>query len=218
MINPHLPPPNRHGLLITFEGGEAAGKTTQSELLALHLEAGGWQVLRLREPGGTPLGEQVRHLLLQRETQLTPEAELMLFLAARAELVRRVILPALTDGAVVICDRFSDSTYAYQGFGRGLDLDEVRRLDAFATGGLVPDLTVLLDLPVELSRRRLGSDTDAFEREADAFHERVREGYIALAGENPERWLVLDATLEAQTLANLIVERVQAKASQSSSN
>jgi dTMP kinase len=144
---------------------------------------------------------------------LTPEAELLLFLAARAELVRNVIRPALAEGAVVICDRFSDSTYAYQGYGRGLDLDAVRGLDGWATDGLVPDLTVLLDLPVELSRRRLGPENDAFERENDAFHERVRDGYIALAHEDPDRWLVLDATLETQTLANLIVEAVQAKAS-----
>jgi dTMP kinase len=197
------------GLLITFEGGEASGKTTQSELLAIHLEAGGWKVLRLREPGGTRLGEEVRRLLLERDEDLTPEAELLLFLAARAELVRRVVHPALAEGAVVICDRFSDSTYAYQGYGRGLDLDTVRRLDRWATGGLVPDLTVLLDLPVELSRRRLGADNDAFEREDDAFHERVREGYFALASQEPTRWLVLDASLDAQTIANLIVERVQ---------
>jgi dTMP kinase len=202
----------RRGLFVSFEGGEAAGKTTQSELLAVHLEAGGWQVLRLREPGGTPLGEQVRDLLLNRETPLTAEAELLLFLAARAELVRRVIQPALEQGAVVICDRFSDSTYAYQGHGRGLDLDVVKRLDRWATGGLLPDLTVLLDLPVELSRRRLGAENDAFEREADYFHERVRDGYIALARQDPARWLVIDATLEPQTIANLVVEAVQAKA------
>jgi dTMP kinase len=200
------------GLLITFEGGEASGKTTQSELLAIHLEAGGWKVLRLREPGGTLLGEEVRRLLLDRDDGLTAEAELLLFLAARAELVRRVILPALVAGAVVICDRFSDSTYAYQGYGRGLDLDTVRRLDAWATGGLKPDLTLLLDLPVELSRRRLGDNNDVFEREDDAFHERVREGYFALASQEPRRWVVVDASLDAQTIANLIVERVQAVA------
>ena len=203
---------NSRGLLITFEGGEASGKTTQSELLAIHLEAGGWKVLRLREPGGTRLGEEVRRLLLERDEDLTAEAELLLFLAARAELVRGVVRPALQEGAVVICDRFSDSTYAYQGYGRGLDLDTVRRLDRWATGGLVPDLTVLLDLPVELSRIRLGADNDAFEREADSFHERVREGYFALASQEPNRWLVIDAGLDAQTIANLIVERVQAVA------
>ena len=204
---------SERGLFVTLEGGEAAGKTTQSELLALHLQAGGWQVLRLREPGGTRLGEQVRDVLLNRDESLTPEAELLLFLAARAELVRRVIQPAIDAGALVICDRFSDSTYAYQGYGRGLDLDMIRRLDTWATGGLRPDLTVLLDLPVELSRRRLAPEPDAFEREADAFHVRVRDAYLALAREDPGRWLVLDATLEAQTLTNLIIEAVQAKAS-----
>jgi dTMP kinase len=204
-----LPQP---GIFVTFEGGEAAGKTTQSELLAAHLEAGGWHVLRLREPGGTPLGEQVRDLLLNRETEMTSEAELLLFLAARAELVRRVIRPALAEGALVICDRFSDSTYAYQGYGRGLDLDAVRRLDDWATGGLRPDLTVLLDLPVEMSRRRLGPDNDAFEREADAFHDRVRDGYIELSQRDPDRWLVVDGTLDPQAIANVVVEAVQARA------
>jgi dTMP kinase len=199
----------KRGLFITFEGGDGAGKSTQSELLALHLETGGWQVRCVREPGGTPLGEEVRRLLLHGESELTPEAELLLFLSARAEIVRRVIKPALDEGTVVICDRFSDSTYAYQGYGRGLDIEMLKRLDRWATNGLTPDLTVLLDLPVDGARARMGEE-DTFQRQDDAFHERVRQGYLALAQEEPGRWLVLDATLDPQTLVNIVAERVQA--------
>ena len=198
---------SKRGLLITFEGGEGSGKSTQAELLAQSLEATGQRVLRLREPGGTPLGEELRRLLLHRRAAMSPAAELLLFLAARAELVQSVIQPALAEGAIVICDRFCDSTFAYQGYGRGLDLAELRRLNAFATGGLVPDLTVLLDLPVEASRRRKQRDEDAFQREDDAFHERVRQGYFELAGQEPARWLVLDATLPVEELARAIAKR-----------
>lgn len=195
------------GLFVTFEGGEGSGKSTQTRLLAERLEAEGRKTLHLREPGGTPLGESVRGLLLHRESPLAAETELLLFLAARAELVRGVIRPALAEGAVVVCDRFSDSTLAYQGYGRGLDLDAVRRLDAFATGGLRPDLTVLLDLPVEAGRERKQRDEDAFQREDDGFHQRVRRGYLALALEEPERWLVMDASRKRDQLAALVWTR-----------
>jgi dTMP kinase len=197
-----------NGLFVTFEGGEGAGKSTQSELLALHLDAGGWPVLRLREPGGTPLGEELRRLLLHRRREMAPETELLLFLAARAELVRRVIRPALDAGGIVICDRFGDSTLAYQGYGRGLDVETLKTLNAFATGGLVPDLTVLLDLPVEVGRQRKPADEDAFQREDDAFHERVRQGYLTLAHAEPQRWLVLDATRDQGDLSQEIVSQV----------
>jgi len=198
----------RRGLFVTFEGGEGSGKTTQAELLTKRLEALGRRVVRLREPGGTQLGEDLRKLLLHRSTRMSAEAELLLFLAARAELVRRVIRPALAEGTVVLCDRFSDSTLAYQGFGRGLDLDLIRRLDAFATDDLAPDLTVLLDLPVADGRRRAPPDEDAIQQEDDAFHDRVRQGYLALAKAEPERWLVLDAKLPPHELAQVIAARV----------
>ena len=198
------------GLLITFEGGEGAGKSTQSELLALWLEAGGWRVLRLREPGGTPLGEELRQILLHRRQTLSAETELLLFLAARAELSRSVIAPALAAGSIVICDRFTDSTLAYQGYGRGQDRDFVVAANRWATGGLVPDLTLLLDLPVETGLARKTGETDAFQLEAHDFHERVRAGYLDLARAEPARWLVLDASLEPQTLHRAIAGRVEA--------
>lgn len=195
-------------MFVTFEGGEGSGKSTQARLLASRLEAEGQPVLLLREPGGTPLGEEVRRLLLQREHPLTAETELLLFLAARSELVRSVVRPALNAGRIVICDRFSDSTLAYQGYARGLDLEQVRTLNAFATGGLRPDLTVLLDLAVAAGRARTHGDNDAFQREDNAFHERVRRGYLALAKEDPGRWLVLDAARSPPELADMIFEAV----------
>ena len=204
------------GLLVTFEGGEGSGKSTQSELLALRLEAGRWPIFRLREPGGTPLGEELRRLLLHHRAERSPEAELLLFLAARAELVRSVILPALAANAIVICDRFSDSTLSYQGFGRGLDIEQLTTLNRWATGGLTPDLTVLFDLPVAVGRRRNQTEDYAFEREDDAFHERVRQGYLELARKEPERWLVLDGTQLPHELATFIGARVEALISGSS--
>jgi dTMP kinase len=182
------------GVFITFEGGDGSGKSTQSRRLAKRLQAEGRQVLLLREPGGTKLGEKVRKVLLERKHPIQPEAELLLFLAARAELVRDVIRPALARGEVVLCDRFSDSTLAYQGYGRGLDIESLTQLDVWATGGLVPDLTVLLDVPVEVGRAHVGKDADAIEREDNAFHERVRRGFLTIAAEAPDRFLVLDAT------------------------
>jgi dTMP kinase len=195
-------------MFVTFEGGEGSGKSTQARLLASRLESEGRPVLLLREPGGTPLGEEVRRLLLQGERPLAPQTELLLFLAARSELVRAVVRPALDAGRTVICDRFSDSTLAYQGYARGLDLERVRALNGFATGGLKPDLTVLLDLPVEEGRARTRGDEDAFQREDDAFHERVRRGYLALAAEEPARWLVLDGSLPPADLAGAVYQAV----------
>ena len=195
-------------VFITFEGGEGSGKSTQSELLARALTASGRRVLRLREPGGTELGESLRELLLHRRAGMSPEAELLLFLAARAELVRAVIRPALDDGVIVICDRFADSTFAYQGYGRGLDLDRLRALNDWATGGLVPDLTVLLDLPTDEGLQRKHTETDVFQREDIEFHQRVREGYLALAKAESQRWLVMDGTADITEIAALIKSTV----------
>ena len=196
------------GLFVSFEGGEGSGKTTQCALLAERLSADGHHVVQIREPGGTDLGESVRSLLLHPQAPLTSEAELLLFLAARAQLTSTVIRPSLEAGAIVICDRFSDSTLAYQGYGRGLDLGSIRQADHLATSGLAPHLTVLLDLPIDHGRRRKDADEDAFQREEDAFHERVRQGYLALAREDPARWLVLDATQPIAPLAQAVFNRL----------
>jgi len=184
------------GVLVTFEGGEGTGKSTQIRLLAARLEAAGLPVLTLREPGGTRVGELVRDLLLDpAHGAMSARAELLLYEASRAQLVAEVIEPALAAGEVVLCDRFSDSTIAYQGLGRGLPLDEVRALNAAATAGLVPDRTIVLDLDAAHGLlRATGEGADRLESEEAAFHERVREGFRALAAEEPDRVRLVDAT------------------------
>jgi len=200
------------GLFITLEGGEGAGKSYQQEALAQRIEARGLSVTRAREPGGTPLGERLREIALdlgERQVELDALSETLLFMAARAELVAGVIAPALARGEVVLCDRFADSTRAYQGFGRGVDLSVIDQLNAVATGGLRPDLTVLLDLPPAAGLARASETADRFGREDAAFHERVREGYRTLAAREPERWLAVDATQTAEAVLDAIWRRIE---------
>lgn len=184
------------GVLITFEGGEGSGKSTQIRLLAETLERAGLETLALREPGGTRLGEAVRELLLDPATgEVDSRAELLLYEASRAQLTRERIMPALATGAVVLCDRYYDSSTAYQGYGRGLPLVEVHALNAAATGGLIPDLTLLLDCDHRHGMHRATAEgTDRLEAAGDAFHERVRDGFLAIAHAEPERIRVIDAT------------------------
>jgi dTMP kinase len=189
------------GWFVTFEGPEGAGKTTQIGLLAEALRARGHTVTRTREPGGDPVGEKVRELLLHRD-EIGAEAELLLFAAARAQNVRSVVRPALEAGHVVLCDRYTDSTLAYQGYGRGLPADLLARVNAFATGGLVPDRTILLDLPpAEGLARQRAEEQNRLDRERMPFHERVREGFLAVAREEPERLLVIDAARPVEAVA-----------------
>src|SRR5215213_6940797 len=177
------------GLFVTFEGIDRSGKTTQARLLA---EALGDDALGVREPGGTAAGERVRDLLKDAAVPLGSEAEALLFAAARAELVARVIRPALEDGRVVVSDRYLDSSLAYQGDARGLGVEEVARVNRFATGGLEPDLTFLLELDLAEAAAR-GGEADRFESEGRALQERVRDSYGRLAAENPGRWRRIDA-------------------------
>jgi dTMP kinase len=186
----------QRGIFVTLEGGEGAGKSLQARALAGRLREREVPVVSTREPGGTPLGERMRAVLLDEAAtglSLDPLTETLLFVAARAELVATVIAPALEDGRAVICDRFGDSTAAYQGFGRGVDLSVIERLNEIACRGLRPGLTVLLDLPAAEGLRRTGSTADRFGREQLDFHERVRAGYLELARREPGRWLVIDA-------------------------
>ena len=177
------------GLFVTFEGVDRAGKTTQAGLLC---DALGERALAVREPGGTPVGERVRDLLKDAEVELSAKGEALLFAAARVELVERVIRPALAAGQVVVSDRYLDSSLAYQGDARGLGVDEVARVNAFATGGLEPDLTFLLDLdPAEAAAR--GGEADRFENEGRALQDRVRAAYRRLAERDPGRWRHIDA-------------------------
>jgi dTMP kinase len=200
-------------VFITFEGTEGSGKSLQSRLLVERLRAHGQAVLATREPGGTPLGDQVRELVLLRDDLgVGARAEALLMCASRAQLVERVIRPALEAGQVVVCDRFGDSTLVYQGAGRGLDTQALGSVVSFATAGLQPDLTVLLDVPVEvgLARKHTEEDWNRFEAEARDFHQRVREGYQALARAEPRRWQCFDGRKPAAELADEIWQRVAA--------
>jgi len=186
------------GLFLSFEGGDAAGKSVQAARLAESLEAAGWAVVLTREPGGTPFAERIRDVLLHaREVDLSPEAQALLFSAARAQHTRDVIRPALVAGQVVVADRYFDSTLAYQGFGLGADLDGLRAMTRFAVGSLVPQRTFLIDVPVRVSLSRLAARAgaarwDRFHGDDRAFYERVRDGYLRLAAAEPGRFVIVD--------------------------
>lgn len=202
---------SRLGLFITLEGGEGSGKSTQAQALKALLEDQGFSVTLTREPAGCPLGQRVRELLNDRSLKLTPWSEFLLFAAARAQHVAEVIRPALDHNDVVICDRFGDSSVAYQGYGRGLSIDDVREVNRMATRGLVPDLTVLLDVPVEtgLGRKAGEKAPDRIGQEGAQFHDRVRRGYLAMAGEEPDRFLVRDGTLAPEEITRTIWRRLE---------
>ena len=199
-------------LFIVFEGGEGCGKSTQARALHRHLLQEGQRAILTREPGGTGLGERVRrHLKRPGGTPISPLAELFLIEAARAQLVNEVISPALQAGQAVICDRYTPSTLAYQGHGRGLDLETIRAVNGTATGGLSPDIIVLLDIPVEAGLgRKKGRAGDRFESESLAFHRRVRRGYLEMARADPGRWLMVDGRRPRQAIRGTIWERVSA--------
>lgn len=180
---------------ITFEGPEGCGKTTQSKRFAEFLEKSGLDVLYTREPGGTPIGEQIRKVLMALDnTAMDPRAEALLFSAARAQLVHQVIKPHLDQGGVVVSDRYYDSTLAYQGYGLQQDLEALRQVTRFATSELIPTLTLLVDVPVEvgLDRKQQGKEWNRLDAYALEIHKRVRQGYLELAKAEPERWVVID--------------------------
>ena len=191
-------------MFITFEGLDSSGKSTQAKLLAEELKEEGKQVVFLREPGGTGISEKIRSILLDRDhLEMDQLAELFLFSAARTQLVTEVIQPALSAGMIVLCDRFHDSTTAYQGYGRGLDLDAVKRINTVATKGLLPDVTFILDIPTsEIQRRRSRAklDVDRMESSGLEFYEKVRKGYQAIARGEPKRCVLLDGSKPLQEL------------------
>jgi dTMP kinase len=197
------------GCLIAFEGPEGAGKSTQLQRLADALRADGRRVEVTHEPGGTRLGRELRQLLLHADAVPVPLAELFLYLADRAQHVEQLIAPAIAAGAVVLTDRFSASTIAYQGYGRGLDLEQVIRADAWARGGLAPRLTLLLDCPVRIGLQRARGD-DRFHAEEEAFHDRVRAGFHALAAAAPDGWRTIDATQPADAVQGAVQAAVRA--------
>ncbi|QEO13649.1 dTMP kinase [Agromyces intestinalis] len=201
------------GLFITFEGGDGSGKTTQAGLLEAWLHGLGRTVVRTREPGGTDVGLEVRELVLHHRGEIAPRAEALLYAADRAHHVATLVRPALARGEVVVQDRYIDSSVAYQGAGRVLDPDEVRRVSEWATEGLRPDLTVLLDLDEDAARARLDAAPRRFDRleaEASEFHARVRAAYLELAAAEPDRFLVVDATRPVDEISAAVRERVEA--------
>jgi dTMP kinase len=206
------------GYFITLEGPDGCGKTTQANLLAEHLRAHGYDVLLTREPGGTSIGDQIRAVLHNlRNTEMDPRTEILLYSASRAQHVHQIIRPQLERGGVVVSDRYADSTLAYQGFGHQLNMEVVRQITVFATGGLKPDLTLYLDLSPEegLKRRRAasqaGDEWNRMDARALDFHQRVRAGYRQLIAAEPQRWVSFDAAQSIQNLHTQIVEITDAR-------
>ena len=196
------------GLFITFEGGDGCGKTTQIKLLDEYLRSKGYQTLLTREPGSKGLGIKLREILLNYDGEVSPRAESFLFLADRAQHVDCIIKPALENGVIVLCDRHTDSTVAYQGYGRGLDLKQIHNLNNIATNGLKPDLTIVLDVDVETSQKRVGAEKDRMESAGIEFFERVRKGFLEIAKQEPERVKVVDSTQTIEEIHKQILELV----------
>ena len=204
-------------LFITFEGPDGSGKSTQIELVAAYLRERGYNVLCTREPGGTSIGLQIRQTLHDvANTEMSPQAEVLLYSASRAQLVHQIILPHLATGGVVLCDRYADSTYAYQGYGRQLDFEIVRAITECATQGLKPDVTIYLDLEVEqgLNRKLSASasgqgEWNRMDRLELELHQRVRRGYLEMAQQEPERWLVVDASASVEEVQQQIRQRLE---------
>lgn len=200
-------------LFITFEGGEGSGKSLQAKTLYKKLVQSGIPAVLTHEPGGTPLGEKISRMLKSaRNTDISPMTELLLFNASRNHLVKNVIIPELKQGKVVVCDRFFDSTTVYQGYGRGLDMNTVKAINIIGSKGLKPALTILLDIsPAEgLTRKKKRREHDRFEQEDTAFHQKIRDGYLKLAAEEPQRWMVIDASQSKTKIARIIWDKVQA--------
>lgn len=204
-------------LFITFEGPDGAGKSTQINLVAVFLRGLGYEVLCTREPGGTAIGDQIRDVLHDvANTEMAAQTEVLLYSASRAQLVQQLILPHLNQGGVVLCDRYADSTYAYQGYGRQLDFETIQSITRFATQALVPDLTIYLDLDVaEGLKRKVAANTagqgewNRMDRLELDFHQRVRAGYLNMAEADPSRWLVVDATAPVEALSQTICQRLE---------
>lgn len=201
----------KKGLFITFEGADGCGKTTQMDLLAEYLKNNGKEVLLTREPGGKGLGEKVREILLNYDGDVSDKCESFLFLADRAQNIDIIVNPAVEKGKIVLCDRHIDSTVAYQGYGRGLDIERINMLKNLATNGHKPDLTFVFDIDVETSMKRVGKEKDRMESAGIDFHNRVRKGYLELAKQEPKRIKVLDATKSIEEIHNNVIEIINEK-------
>ena len=200
----------REGLFITFEGADGCGKTTQIELLDKYLKNKGYNTLLTREPGAKGLGIQLREILLHYDGEVSSKCESFLFLADRAQHVDCIVKPAIKEGKIVLCDRHTDSTVAYQGYGRGLDINEIKHLNNIATSSLKPDLTILLDVDIETSMKRVGKDKDRMESSGKDFFNRVREGFLKIAELEPDRVKLISSSDTIENIHNRIVELVEA--------
>lgn len=198
----------KKGLFITFEGADGCGKSTQLGLLSKYLTDKGYDVLITREPGAKGLGENIREILLNYDGEVSDRCEQFLFLADRAQHIDIIIKPALEIGQIVLCDRHTDSTLAYQGYGRGLDINQLKQLNSIATDGLVPDLTFVFDIDTETSMKRVGKDKDRMESAGIEFHKKVRNGYLELAKNEPDRIKVLDATQTIEEIHSQVIDLI----------
>lgn len=194
------------GLFITFEGADGCGKTTQIKLLDEYLRGKGFSTLLTREPGAKGLGEKVREILLNYDGEVSPRCESFLFLADRAQHADCIIKPAVKNGIIVLCDRHTDSTIAYQGYGRGVNIEELRKLNDMAVNGLKPDLTLVFDIDVQTSMERVGQEKDRMESAGIEFFERVRNGYLEIAKQEPQRVKVIDSTQSIEEIHNKVLE------------
>ena len=197
------------GLFITFEGADGCGKTTQIKLLDEYLKSRGYKTLLTREPGAKGLGEKVREILLNYDGEVSPRCESFLFLADRAQNADCIIKPAVKDGVIVLCDRHTDSTIAYQGYGRGVNIKELKKLNDMAVSGLKPDLTFVFDIDVQTSMARVGKEKDRMESAGLEFFERVRKGYLEIAKQEPERVKVIDSTKSIEEIHNKVLELIE---------
>jgi len=197
------------GLFITFEGADGCGKTTQLNLLKNYLEDKGYKVVLTREPGGKGLGEKVREILLNYDGDVSDRCESFLFLADRAQNIDIIVKPAIEQGKIVLCDRHTDSSVAYQGYGRGLDIEQINILNNLATGGKKPDLTLVFDVDVETSMARVGNEKDRMENSGNEFFNRVRNGYLELAKKEPQRIKVVDSTKTIEEIHKNVVKIVE---------
>jgi dTMP kinase len=199
-------------MLVTFEGIEGSGKTTQADLLYTFLKKKGYNVIKTREPGGTGFGEALRDVLLRKDMRVFPLAELLVFMAVRAQHMEEVISPALAEGKIVLCDRFVDATYAYQGYGRSIDLGIIETFNRLVTKGVRPNLTILLDCDVDLAFKRKSAakqQMDRFERESVSFHRKIRDAYLKLSEEDSKRFFVIDPSLDVEGAHRMIREKVE---------
>ena len=199
----------KKGLFITFEGADGCGKSTQMQLLKQYLQNKGYNIVETREPGGKGLGEKIREILLNYDGEVSDRCESFLFLADRAQNIDVIVKPAIRDGKIVLCDRHTDSSVAYQGYGRGLDIEEINRLNTLSTGGLKPDLTYVFDVDIETSMTRVGKEKDRMESAGDEFFNKVRKGYLEIAKQEPERVKVINAKNDIETVFQDVLKEIK---------